>query len=400
MRVLQVARYGSVKGGAEAYVAELCRGLRDAGHDVALAYAFDPDDTRAEVRDGRRLNAILSSGDAPTVAEARAVREVLESFRPDVVHVHNVDAAWLPGLIDRTAPVLTAVHDHRLDCPTGTRYWAAWGRACTAGPGAACLGYNLVAHCGSLKANATLQPFLRWRRLHRAAVNGPPIQVFSSFMQDAIRRAGIRAPVSVTPYPCPDLPAARPATRGDERPLVFATGRITKEKGFDLLLDSLQHVTTPVHCVIAGDGHHLPALRAAAAKVPSRHRVDFAGWIDRATLAAWYAASTIVAVPSAWPEPFGIVGLEAMAAGKPVVATDTGGVREWLDPGVTGVAVTPRDATGFARALDELLRDPEAQSRMGAAGRQRVTQHFALGDHVSVIEEIYRQARRGWEKAA
>ncbi|MGH2829307.1 MAG: glycosyltransferase family 4 protein [Actinomycetota bacterium] len=400
MRILQLARYGSVKGGTEAYVAELCRGLRQAGHEVALGYRFDPDDARPEVRAGVQIAALTSRSEAPSAIELAELTRAVTSFRPDVVHAHNVEAAWLPAALLRLAPVVTAVHDHRLDCPTGTRYWAAWNKACTVTPGAGCLAYNLAAHCGSLRANATLEPFMRWRRLHRAAVDGPAIQVFSEHMKDAIRRAGIRALVTVTPYPCPALPDAAPVARDDARPLVFATGRATKEKGFDLLLDALPALQRPVHVVLAGQGHHLAALRHHAARVPQRHRVQFLGWLDRERLAAWYAAADVVAVPSAWPEPFGIVGLEAMAAGKPVVATEVGGVREWLVPGETGFAVAPRDAAGFAAALGQLLADSALRERMGAAASARVEALHTLDCHIDRVVEMYRHACRGWEKAA
>ncbi len=400
MRILQVARYGSVKGGTEAYLAELCRGLRDAGHDVALAYRFDPDDARAEVRGGVLLPAITSLGAQPSRAEADEVRRAVAAFAPDVIHVHNAEASWLPGALSRLAPVVSAVHDHRLDCPAGTRYWAAWGRACDITPGPVCLGFNVAAHCGSLKANATLQPYLRWKRLNRAAADGPQIQVFSSFMRDALVKSGIRAPIQVTPYPCPEMPAPQALAREDNRPLVFATGRATKEKGFDLLIDAVGRIETPLHLAIAGSGHHLDALRRKAAGAPSRHRVQMLGWLQRGELASWYAAAGIVAVPSAWPEPFGIVGLEAMAAGKPVVATDIGGVREWLVPQQTGIAVPPRDVEAFAAAIRLLLDDAPLRAAMGSAGRARVESSFTLDAHVLRVLEMYQQARRSWEAAA
>lgn len=397
MRILHVARYGSVKGGTEAYVAELCRGQRDAGHEVALAYRYDPDEARPEVRDGVMVAAITSRNAVPSREEADEVRRAINGFEPDIVHIHNAEASWLPALAWSLAPVVSGIHDHRLDCPTGTRYWAAWSRACDVVPGGACLGYNIAAHCGSLRANATLEPYLRWRRLNQGARNGPVIQVFSHYMAQMLRRAGINAAIEVTPYPAPALPDAVSITKPGH-PVVLATGRITKEKGFDLLLESLQHVQTPVQCVIAGDGHHVQALRRKA--VPSRHQATFPGWIDRATLAGWYRAADVVAVPSAWPEPFGIVGLEAMTAGKVVVATDIGGIREWLVPGQTGIAVPPRDARRFGEALQMLIEDQAMRQRMGAAGKNRAETVFALRPHLEHVVDLYKKARRSREEAA
>lgn len=400
MRILQVARYGSVKGGTESYVAALCDGLRAAGHEVALAYRFDADASRPEVAGGVQIAAITSRTADASPVEAAEVRRAVEGFAPDLVHVHNAEAAWLPGFAARLAPVVSAVHDHRLDCPAGTRYWAAWSRACDVKPGAGCLGYNLAAHCGSLRANATLEPYRRWKRLHAAARRGPQIQVFSEFMRDALQRVGVEAPVAVTPYPCPPLPSPAAIRIDDPRPIVFAHGRATKEKGFDLLLDAMSSVATPAQLVVAGAGHHLDALRRAARSAPARHRVRFLGWTDRATLHAWLQAAAVAAVPSAWPEPFGIAGLEAMHAAKPVVATAIGGIGEWLADGETGFAVAPRDAAGFGRALDRLLADPALRERLGAAGRARIERDFTLERHVAALLEIYDETRRGWKEAA
>jgi glycosyltransferase involved in cell wall biosynthesis len=401
MRILQVARYASVTGGTEAYVRELCAGLRSAGHDVALAYRFDPDDTRPEVKAGMQLGAITSRNAAPTQTERNEVRRAVASFRPDVIHVHNVDPPWLPSLLNGLAPTVHGVHDHRLDCPTGTRYLAGWGRACEVAPGGKCLGYNLAAHCGSLRANATLEPYRRWRRAHRAAQRGPAIQVFSDYMRGEIERAGITTPVTVTPYPAPQPAAVKAGIVDiDKRPVVFASGRLTKEKGFDLLLDALDRLAPATHVVIGGTGHHEAALIERAKAVPSRHGVTFTGWLDRETIAAWYGRATVFAMPSAWPEPFGIVGLEAMSAGLPVVATDVGGVRQWLVDGVTGIAVPPRDPGAFAGALHCLLADATLRRTMGAAGRERVMKEFSLERHVASVLEMYEQARRGREVAA
>jgi glycosyltransferase involved in cell wall biosynthesis len=381
-------------------VRELSAGLRNAGHEVALAYRFDPDDTRPEVRAGMQLGAITSRNVAPTATERNEVRRAVAAFRPDLIHVHNVDAPWLPGMLSSLAPAVHGIHDHRLDCPTGTRYLAGWGRACEIAPGGKCLGYNLAAHCGSLRANATLEPYRRWRRAHRAAQRGPAIQVFSDYMSGELRRAGIATPVTVTPYPAPQPVAASVIEEPDRRPVVFATGRLTKEKGFDLLLDSLQALAPAVHVVIGGAGHHSSALVERSKTVPSRHRVTFTGWLDRATIAGWYGRATVFAMPSAWPEPFGIVGLEAMSAGLPVVATDVGGVRQWLVDGVTGIAVPPRDPGAFAGALHCLLADTTLRRTMGAAGRERVAKDFSLERHVASVLEMYEQARRGREVAA
>ncbi len=401
MRILHVALYGSVKGGTESYVRTLCEGQRSQGHEVALAYRYDADESRPEVTGGFLLESIASDSEEPLSAERAEVERAVERFRPELVHVHNVEASWMPAVFGRTAPTILAVHDHRLDCPTGTRYWTAWKRACGIHPGAVCLGYNVTAHCGSLRANATLRPYARWRRHRAAALRAPRIQVFSDYMAGMLARSGLdHERVTVTPYPVPPMPAASPIPTTTGAPVVFSTGRLVKEKGFDVLIDALASVRTPVHLAIAGEGHHGDALRESARGVPARHTVTFLGWLPPNQLAGWYEAATIVAVPSAWPEPFGIVGLEAMAAGKAVIAGDVGGVRQWLVHGSTGLAVPSNDPAAFARAMESLLSDEGLRAHMGAAARERIATEFSLATHLERIARLYDEARASWRQAA
>ncbi len=382
MKVLQVARYGSVKGGLETYVASLCDGLRTAGHDVALACAQDADPERPEVRAG----SFISLDDPATLDAA------IYAFSPDVVHVHLADVPWVAPTAAARAPTLLAVHDHVVDCPVGTRYWTAWKRACAIRPGPWCLAYNVVAHCGSLRANATLRPYRSWRAV-RAAARGHQLQVFSDDMQAYLTRAGLDPQrVAVTPYPVPPPPTAVAPDDDDRRPVVLASGRLNKEKGFLQLIEAMEYLTTEVHLVIAGDGHARPALERRARMVGRRHRITFTGWVSAGLLAGWRARAAVVAVPSMWPEPFGIVGLEAMAAGRPVVAFDTGGIGEWLVDGETGRLVRPGDVRAFADALRGSLQDEEMRERMGAAAGARAAA-FALGTHVERVLGIYEQAR-------
>jgi len=101
-------------------------------------------------------------------------------------------------------------------------------------------------------------------------------------------------------------------------------------------------------------------------------------------------------MPSLWPEPFGLVGIEAGASGRPVVASSTGGVGDWLRDGVNGVLVEPGDARALARALNELLADPGRRRELGTAARETVAARFTPERHVAALREAYRTARAHW----
>jgi glycosyltransferase involved in cell wall biosynthesis len=104
-------------------------------------------------------------------------------------------------------------------------------------------------------------------------------------------------------------------------------------------------------------------------------------------------SASVVALPSLWPEPFGLVGLEAGAVGVPAIAVDAGGVRQWLRDGVNGIAVRePASARSFGDALASLLADRDALAAF-RAGAFRVAQEMTLEAHIDRLEPILRSAR-------
>ena len=100
----------------------------------------------------------------------------------------------------------------------------------------------------------------------------------------------------------------------------------------------------------------------------------------------------MVVVPSVWPEPFGIVGIEAMAYGKPVIAFDVGGISEWLEDGKTGFIIKLRDEAALAEKLNLLLQNPNLALRMGTQARESVEKRFVPDIHVERLLSIFNKA--------
>ena len=178
------------------------------------------------------------------------------------------------------------------------------------------------------------------------------------------------------------------------RRVVFA-GRVVAPKGVGILIRAARSVDAEF--VICGDGWRLDAMRRLARRLGVQERVCFKGWLSAEELARELAEASVVAVPSLWPEPFGLVGIEALAAGRPVVASSTGGIGDWLEDGVNGLRVRPGDPRALARALNELLADPTRQQAMGAAGKQMVAARFSAQHHLAALLDAYRTARTTWE---
>ena len=196
----------------------------------------------------------------------------------------------------------------------------------------------------------------------------------------------------------PDGPAA-PAPRGRAR--LLAIGRLVERKGAATAIAALAQVPEaelvvaggPDRADLASDAGY-QALRAAAARHGVTDRVVFTGGIGRADMPALIRSADVV-VCTPWYEPFGIVPLEAMACGVPVVASAVGGLADTVVDRVTGWLIPPRDPAALAGALRALLADPAQRAAMGAAGRDRVEQRYAWPRVAAQTEAVYQRLREG-----
>ncbi len=198
-----------------------------------------------------------------------------------------------------------------------------------------------------------------------------------------------------------------------DRPAVVFVGRITRQKGLPYLLRAAEALPPEVQLVLCAGAPDTPDIAAEVAGLVAdlRRQRDGVVWIEqmlpRDELTAVLSAGTVFACPSVY-EPLGIVNLEAMACGLPVVGTATGGIPEVVDDGVTGLLVPieqVQDGTGtpvhpdrfvadLAAALTALATDPQRAAEMGRAARTRVEDHFAWDAIAERTMEVYRSVLR------
>lgn len=171
--------------------------------------------------------------------------------------------------------------------------------------------------------------------------------------------------------------------------VIGVISRLRKEKGVNILIDSLSHVhgIAGVHVVIAGTGPEEQALRQLASLAPIP--VHFLGHRD--DVALWYAVADVVVIPSI-RESFGRTTVEAMAAGRPVLASRVGGLVEGVIDGQTGTHVPPRDAVALGAALTSMLGDDDLRRRHGEAAQARFETSFTM-EHMATAR------RQAWERA-
>ena len=312
------------------------------------------------------------------------------SYGPEVIHLHQFDDPHMLAAMRAHAPVVISAHGYTA-CTSGVHYFRP-GEACTRAHGPGCVPNLLLRGCAHTRDPRTIPAsYGRATSGLRALLAADLAVSYSTAVDEHLAINGVSRRRIV---PLFTTMAARVGSGHAGRRRVVFAGRVVKPKGVDVLIRAARGVEGEF--VICGDGLELDSMRRLARRLGVAERVRFTGWLGAAELAEQLAQASVVAMPSRWPEPFGLVGIEALAAGRPVIASDTGGVHDWLEDGVTGLCVPAGDPVELARALDELLADPGRQEAMGETGRKIVAARFSPEQHVAALADAYRIARSRW----
>jgi glycosyltransferase involved in cell wall biosynthesis len=314
-------------------------------------------------------------------------------LRPSVIHLHQFDDPQVLASMQQLAPVVASVHGY-VACTSTVHYFRP-GQECTRAHGPGCVPNLAFRGCAHTRDPRTLPPGYKRATGSVQALRRADLAIsYSSTIDRHLATNGVLRRTIV-----PLFATMAPASAGghDARRRVVFAGRVVTPKGVAVLIRAARDVDAEF--VVCGDGWQLEAMRKLAGKLDVQERVRFTGWLAPSELARELAEASVVAMPSLWPEPFGLVGIEAHAAGRPVVASATGGVRDWLQDGTSGLLVEPGDPRALADALNQLLADPVRQHEMGAAGRASVAARFTPERHVAALAQAYRTARCSWESA-
>ncbi|MBW1595663.1 glycosyltransferase [Streptomyces sp. JJ38] len=362
--------------------------LREAGHRVET-FERRSDDIAARSLAGKAALPLLVPWN-PAVRRELAAR--LRTERVDVVHVHNVFPLLSPAVLaacaDAGVPAVATLHNYNQVCAPGTLQRG--GRPCTECVGATPL--PAVRHgCyrGSRLATVPLAVSLSVNR-RRWWSGVERFFCISAAQRDVLAGAGMpseRLAVKHNFVPDPD---ARRTGRGEH--LLFL-GRLAEAKGLRLLMTAWDAIAAEggvgVPLVIAGAG---PLEREVAAWAASRDDVRYVGLCDTAACRAAIARSVAVVAPSTWLETFGLVVVEAMAAGVPAVAAAHGAFVELVEEEVTGLLHRPGEPGSLAACLRRITADPARNRAMGRAARLRYERDFSPAVGLERLEEGYRAA--------
>lgn len=387
MRILLANEARAGAGGVETYLAAIADGLRSRGHAVALLFANSAADVGATSISTDHWWSVADSGMPDALEQVR-------QWRPDVCFAHNMRDLEIDEALLREGPVVKMMHGYFGTCVSGQKaFLAPAPAACARICGPACLLHYAPRRCGRLRPLEVVSNY-RWAARQRSLFSRyRSMVVASAHMREEYLAHGV-APDRVQTIP---LFAAEPAryTAAGALVDVLFLGRMTDLKGPSLLLSAVRAASSAlgrrISVVMAGEGPLRDALRASASTLAGVD-VSFPGWVDARVRNELFERTALLAVPSVWPEPFGLVGLEAAAFAIPAVAFDVGGIREWLDEGVNGRLIGAGDTAAMGAAIAALLKDPVERARLGA-GARAASRRLSAEAHLSRLEAVLNRAQ-------
>jgi glycosyltransferase involved in cell wall biosynthesis len=391
MKLLFVHQHLGAFGGAESNILLSATELGQRGHQLSLLHESATGKNEAAWR-----QAFPQCFQFPAAHQQQSLSQLLSQLQPDLIYLHKLeDLDAMERLIDSGFPTVRMVHDHDMYCMRSYKYNYFTRQICTR---AASL-YCIFPCLGCVTRNRQGRLPLKWasyrarRREIRLNQRCSRLVAYSEYARQELVRNGF-APDKIqicVPIRCPQ---ENQLSSLSSRNLILYAGQIIRGKGVDLLLRALSQVRVPFECFILGDGSHRAHCEQLSARLGLNDRVRFLGFVPQEELKQYYLQASVFTISSVWPEPFGMVGPEAMRFGVPVVGFNAGGIGEWLLDGENGFLVPWKNCSLFAQRIEELLTDKELAARFGRAGRERVYRQYESSQQVLELEKLFQRVLR------
>jgi glycosyltransferase involved in cell wall biosynthesis len=390
MRVL-VAHNAYLQQGGEDHVFDVeCRMLERHSHHVVRYTVHN--DQLLNVGRFRLARSTLWNG-----AVYHELRALIRETKPDVAHFHNTlpiisPAAYYAARAEGV-PVVQTLHNYRLLCP-GSLFFRD-GRVCED-----CMGKTLpwpgVAHACYRERRAASGAVAAMLGLHRIfgtwAKKVDRYIALTEFARGKFIEGGIPPERLVVK---PNFVDPDPGFGSGSGGYAIFVGRLSVEKGVGVMLRAWDQLKEPVPLKIVGEGPLAPEVAQFAKERP---HVEWLGWVESKEVLSLMKNARFMVFPSTWYEAFGLVLVEALAVGLPVLTSDLGGMTTIVEEGHTGLHFQPGDSEDLARKVEHAVADPEQLTLMRIQARSEYKIKYTASRNYSMLIAIYEQAIQSAEK--
>ncbi len=400
-KVLMMNKFLYARAGAETYMLSVAHQWKNQGLEIGFFGMDHPDLSLpgpaftfealnfgpAQGRLAKAKNLVKAASQTTFRTVEKEFRHCLDSFQPDIIHAHNLYnqiSPALPGMA-KGIPTVMTVHDFKPVCPSYNLFLN--GEACTK-----CLPnrfYHAALNrcCHGKRLDSTLAALSAYKHSQSRTYDRCYDHYISpsQFMKNALVQGDFSEDRVEVVHNFAALPDQNSAPGNS----LFYFGRLCREKGVDTLLKAYARMPDPrPDLVIAGEGPLAQQLKDFAA-AQGLDRIQWLGFVDQATIQKHLTLCGCVVVPSVWHENCSMVIMESLAHQRPVIASDTGGNPELVQPHVNGMVFPAGDDQALAEAMSTVLQDRtvlETLSKQAGASAQK---RFSPEVHMAALKEIY-----------
>lgn len=382
MHILWINEVAKLTGGCERYVADTVKLLAEKYHTKStLLYAVE-DLTEPEFTK-------LFDYAFPMVDLAKQIAEI----NPDIIYVQRLEGKKpMQQLLKCGKPVVRFFHDHKLFCLREHKYTVIGHNTCTKPIGWHCYPCLGFINKSDKFPNVKLNSLAKFKAEQHVKKQLSAIVVGSDYMKQHLLDHGFNnSQILVNPL---YTLAENKADNFSKRDILLFVGQVVRGKGIDILLHALKQISEDLKLVICGSGVQEAEFKALATELGVDGKVDWVGKVPKEELDAYYRRAICLVMPSRVPETFGLTGLEAMSYGTAVIASNVGGIPQWLDDDKNGLLVPSNDYNKLAEAMNKLIKDPKLATAMGKAGLKDFEDKFKPEFHVVRLYKLFEQLMR------
>lgn len=385
LKILIINDKGFPFGGVEVRILNQKRELMRRGHVVRI-FSSDYDYGKENFSDYRFsgfneksimkwLNQIFN------LRSFFKLKEILKEFKPDIIHIFNIYYQVSPSVLKclKNIPTIMSICSYEMICPMGAVPTSSikcnykFGKQCLK-----CIGSFKGYYYEKLK-----------QKIYKIFLNNVDVFVAPSKntkknfkKQDFINSEVITIYNGIKLLKYSEIKNTK---------TILYVGRLSKEKGVEYLLKAMSLIIKEiptVHLDIVGDGDEKHRLEILTKELNLEKSVAFIGSISHSEVEKYYKKANIVTITSIWPEPFGLIGPEAMSVGRPVIGTKVGGIPEWLEDGKTGFLVEPKNSKDIANKIIKLFKNQKLLKIFGERAYIKSAQ-FSIEEYVNNLESLY-----------
>lgn len=307
----------------------------------------------------------------------------IAQVHPDLIYVHKCLSPFLfEKIIESGMPTVHMVHDHEGYCLRGSKFFPLTKEICPHKAGFCCLfpGLAFLQRSKEGRLCFNWKNISKQKRLISLDKQCSSFFVASEYMKETLEIQGYPKDKIQVLFGIPSFPFERREKTGT----IVYVGQITRGKGLDYLIKAMAKSKSNCHLNICGKGPFEDDCKKLTRTLGIRDRIKFHGFLPQQNVRQIVAEASVGVVPSVWPEPFGMSGVEMMQQGVPVIAFDSGGIREWIQDRVNGFLLPRKDVNALAEKIDILLQNP-----FGKDVRELTLKKFDFEKYITKLIETF-----------